>query len=213
MDVKKKHELEAALATEAQAISSGQLKEENPLDLSDDFRLFCEACRRGDEKVCQEMISKGVNINARDKYDYTPLILVSLVIEIAVALALLRIALTAVQGQPVRPLRGDSTAPRERRPVRARHVPGRAMLIQRPQRPNTKSAAFLRLPKINQSSATAGSPYHLTPHTSLAQDCRHRNHRFRSDLQPAQVLARRKIAILFEEARCSASHCVMEAAG
>lgn len=78
MDVKKKYELEAALATEAQAISSGQLKEENPLDLSDDFRLFCEACRRGDEKVCQEMISKGVNINARDKYDYTPLILVSL---------------------------------------------------------------------------------------------------------------------------------------
>ncbi|KAF3047996.1 hypothetical protein E8E12_005432 [Didymella heteroderae] len=78
MDVKKKHELEAALATEAQAISAGQLKEENPLDLSDDFRLFCEACRRGDEKVCQEMISKGVNINARDKYDYTPLILASL---------------------------------------------------------------------------------------------------------------------------------------
>ncbi|KAF3008817.1 hypothetical protein E8E13_010667 [Curvularia kusanoi] len=78
MDVKKKYELEAALATEAQAISSGQLKEENPLDLSDDFRLFCEACRRGDEKVCQEMISKGVNINARDKYDYTPLILASL---------------------------------------------------------------------------------------------------------------------------------------
>ncbi|KAJ4405619.1 hypothetical protein N0V91_005137 [Didymella pomorum] len=78
MDVKKKYELEAALATEAQAISSGQLKEENPLDLSDDFRLFCEACRRGDEKVCQELISKGVNINARDKYDYTPLILASL---------------------------------------------------------------------------------------------------------------------------------------
>jgi hypothetical protein len=77
MDVKKKHEIEAALAMEAQAISSGQLKEENPLDLSDDFRLFCEACRRGDLKVCQEMISTGVNINARDKFDYTPLILVS----------------------------------------------------------------------------------------------------------------------------------------
>jgi hypothetical protein len=77
MDVKKKYELEAALATEAQAISSGQLKEENPLDLSDDFRLFCEACRRGDLKVCQEMISQGVNLNARDKYDYTPLILVT----------------------------------------------------------------------------------------------------------------------------------------
>ncbi|EMD69260.1 hypothetical protein COCSADRAFT_130806 [Bipolaris sorokiniana ND90Pr] len=78
MDVKKKYEIEAALATEAQAISSGQLKEENPLDLSDNFRLFCEACRRGDLKVCQEMISTGVNINARDKFDYTPLILASL---------------------------------------------------------------------------------------------------------------------------------------
>lgn len=77
MDVKKKHEIEAALATEAQAVSAGQLKEENPLDLSDEFRTFCEACRRGDLKVCQEMISSGVNLNARDKFDYTPLILVS----------------------------------------------------------------------------------------------------------------------------------------
>jgi hypothetical protein len=76
MDVKKKYEIEAALATEAQAISAGHLKEENPLDLSDDFRAFCEACRRGDLKVCQEKISEGVNINARDKFDYTPLILV-----------------------------------------------------------------------------------------------------------------------------------------
>lgn len=76
MDVKKKHEIEAALAIEAQAISAGHLKEENPLDLSDDFRAFCEACRRGDLKVCQEKISEGVNINARDKFDYTPLILV-----------------------------------------------------------------------------------------------------------------------------------------
>ena len=77
MDVKKKHEIEAALATEAHAISAGRLKEENPLDLSDDFSIFCEACRRGDLKVCQEMISTGVNLNARDKFDYTPLILVS----------------------------------------------------------------------------------------------------------------------------------------
>jgi ankyrin repeat protein len=75
MDVKKKHEIEAALANEAQQISAGQLKEENPLDFSEDFRIFCEACRRGDLKVCQELISAGVNINARDKYDYTPLIL------------------------------------------------------------------------------------------------------------------------------------------
>jgi ankyrin repeat/BTB/POZ domain-containing protein 1 len=79
MEVKKKYEIEAALATEAQAIKSGQLKEENPLDLSDDFQAFCQACRRGDLKVCQELISGGVNINARDKYDYTPLILVGLV--------------------------------------------------------------------------------------------------------------------------------------
>ena len=77
MDVLKKHEIEAALAKEAQAVSSGKLKEDNPLDLSDNFRLFCEACRRGDLKVCQEMISTGVNINARDRFDYTPLILVS----------------------------------------------------------------------------------------------------------------------------------------
>ncbi|KAF2465907.1 uncharacterized protein BDR25DRAFT_328321 [Lindgomyces ingoldianus] len=73
-----KHQIEAALVTEAQAISSGKLKEDNPLDLSDNFRVFCEACRRGDLKVCQELISAGVNINARDKFDYTPLILASL---------------------------------------------------------------------------------------------------------------------------------------
>ncbi|GAB7356282.1 hypothetical protein MBLNU459_g7088t2 [Dothideomycetes sp. NU459] len=74
----KKHELEAVLHAEKQDISSGRLKEDNPLDLSDDFRLFCDACRRGDLKVCQEQISKGVNINARDKFDYTPLILLLL---------------------------------------------------------------------------------------------------------------------------------------
>jgi ankyrin repeat protein len=77
MDVKRKHEIEAALYKENQQISSGKLKEDNPLDSSEDFRIFCEACRRGDLKVCQEMISTGVNINARDRFDYTPLILVS----------------------------------------------------------------------------------------------------------------------------------------
>lgn len=76
MDVKKKHEIEAALATEAQAVLSGKLKEDNPLDTSERFHAFCEACRRGDLKVCQELIQAGVNINARDKHDYTPLILV-----------------------------------------------------------------------------------------------------------------------------------------
>ena len=71
-----KHQIEKALNHERQEISSGRLKEENPLDTSLDFRRFCEACRRGDLKVCQEQISTGVNINSRDEFDYTPLILV-----------------------------------------------------------------------------------------------------------------------------------------
>ncbi|KAF2689326.1 hypothetical protein K458DRAFT_358025 [Lentithecium fluviatile CBS 122367] len=78
MTTLKKHEIEVALATEARAVSSGQLKEDNPLDTSENFRTFCEACRRGDLKVCQEMIQAGVNINSRDSHDYTPLILASL---------------------------------------------------------------------------------------------------------------------------------------
>ncbi|KAB2579255.1 BTB/POZ domain containing protein [Lasiodiplodia theobromae] len=73
-----KHELEAALHEENKAIRAGQLKEDNPLDTSDDFRRLCDACRRGDLKLCQEQLSKGVNINARDQFDYTPLILASL---------------------------------------------------------------------------------------------------------------------------------------
>lgn len=85
MNVKEKFEIEVALAKENQQVLSGQLKEENPLDLSDSFRVFCEACRRGDLKVCQEMISAGVNINARDKFDYTPLILVSLSSTVSIA--------------------------------------------------------------------------------------------------------------------------------
>ncbi|KAK7536243.1 uncharacterized protein J3D65DRAFT_627901 [Phyllosticta citribraziliensis] len=73
-----KHELEASLYEENKAIRAGKLKEDAPLDLSEDFRILCEACRRGDLKICQEQISKGVNLNARDQYDYTPLILASL---------------------------------------------------------------------------------------------------------------------------------------
>lgn len=71
-----KHQLEKALYEEKKAVSSGRLKDENPLDLSLDFQQFCAACRRGDLRVCQEHISRGININARDEYDYTPLILV-----------------------------------------------------------------------------------------------------------------------------------------
>lgn len=72
-----KHEIEAALYTEKQEISAGRLKEDNPLDDSEDFWLLCEAVRRNDLKTCQEKIQEGVNINARDRFDYTPLILVS----------------------------------------------------------------------------------------------------------------------------------------
>ncbi|KAE9988561.1 hypothetical protein EG328_009694 [Venturia inaequalis] len=76
--VLRKDEIEKSLYEENQAISQGKLKEDSPLDLSDDFSILCEACRRGDLKVCQEQITSGVNINARDRFDYTPLILASL---------------------------------------------------------------------------------------------------------------------------------------
>ena len=72
----RKDEIESSLHQEKKLIEDGVLKEDNPLDLSETFHNLCEACRRGDLKVCQEMISEGVNINAKDKDDYTPLILV-----------------------------------------------------------------------------------------------------------------------------------------
>ena len=74
----RKDQLEKSLFEERRLIDEGILKEENPLDLSESFRTLCEACRRGDLKVCQEKISEGVNINAKDQYDYSPLILASL---------------------------------------------------------------------------------------------------------------------------------------
>jgi len=76
--VLRKDQIEAALYADNQAISAGKLKEDHPLDETDNFRLFCEACRKGDLKVCQEKITEGVNINARDVFDYIPLVLVSL---------------------------------------------------------------------------------------------------------------------------------------
>ncbi|KAL8946586.1 MAG: hypothetical protein Q9222_007039, partial [Ikaeria aurantiellina] len=71
----RKDQLELSLREEKQLIETGKLKEDNPLDLSDGFNRLCEACRRGDLKLCQETITEGVNINARDRFDYTPLIL------------------------------------------------------------------------------------------------------------------------------------------
>ncbi|KAL9098635.1 MAG: hypothetical protein Q9163_005746 [Psora crenata] len=74
----KKAEIEASLREETKLIQDGKLKEDNPLDVSDTFNKLCEACRRGDLKGCQEMITEGANINARDRFDYTPLILLLL---------------------------------------------------------------------------------------------------------------------------------------
>ena len=75
--VLRKDQLEASLHEEKKLIEDGRLKEDSPLDLSATFGKLCEACRRGDLKSCQETITEGANINARDQYDYTPLILVS----------------------------------------------------------------------------------------------------------------------------------------
>ncbi|KAJ9254286.1 hypothetical protein DTO195F2_6651 [Paecilomyces variotii] len=74
----RKDQLEVSLHNEKKLIKEGTLKDDNPLDLSESFRVLCDACRTGDLKVCQEKISEGVNINARDQFDYTPLILASL---------------------------------------------------------------------------------------------------------------------------------------
>ncbi|ETI23588.1 hypothetical protein G647_05390 [Cladophialophora carrionii CBS 160.54] len=74
----RKDQLERNLFDERRLIEEGILKEDNPLDFSVNFQKLCDACRRGDLKVCQEMIQEGTNINAKDQYDYTPLILASL---------------------------------------------------------------------------------------------------------------------------------------
>lgn len=72
----RKDQLEVSLREEKKLIEDGRLKEDNPLDISEGFQKLCEACRRGDLKLCQEIITAGVNINARDQFDYSPLILV-----------------------------------------------------------------------------------------------------------------------------------------
>ncbi|GAB1311689.1 hypothetical protein MFIFM68171_01899 [Madurella fahalii] len=76
--VLRKFELEAKLKDDNQLIRSGVLRNDHPLELSQEFHDFLLACRRGDLKRCQELISAGVNINAKDQYDYTPLIVASL---------------------------------------------------------------------------------------------------------------------------------------
>ena len=72
-----KHEIESALRSEHQEIAAGRLRDENPLDDSEDFELLCQGCRSGDLPLCHDMIAAGrVNINSRNDFDYTPLILV-----------------------------------------------------------------------------------------------------------------------------------------
>ncbi|KAK0665844.1 hypothetical protein QBC41DRAFT_339537 [Cercophora samala] len=76
--VLRKFELEAKLKDDNQLIQTGVLRNEHPFDTSPEFHDFLMACRRGDLKRCQELISEGVNINGKDAYDYTPLIIASL---------------------------------------------------------------------------------------------------------------------------------------
>ncbi|KAI9172333.1 BTB/POZ domain-containing protein [Paramyrothecium foliicola] len=75
--VLKKYELEGKLHEESRMIKSGVLRDENPLDTTPEFRDFLTACRHGDLRRCQELINNGVNINGKDSFDYTPLIIVS----------------------------------------------------------------------------------------------------------------------------------------
>ncbi|KAI1120539.1 BTB/POZ domain-containing protein [Nemania abortiva] len=74
----RKHELEAKLKDDLELVERGVLRDENPLDSSEGFNELLEACRRGDLRRTQELISAGVNLNGKDKFDYTPLILASL---------------------------------------------------------------------------------------------------------------------------------------
>jgi ankyrin repeat and BTB/POZ domain-containing protein 1 len=75
--VLRKDELETKLKDDHRLIETGVLRNEHPLDTSQRFEEFLQACRRGDLKTCQEMISDGVNINGKDQFDYTPLVIVS----------------------------------------------------------------------------------------------------------------------------------------
>ena len=99
-----KYQLETSLHNERKLIEAGKLKEDNPLDISEPFRVLCEACRGGDLKVCQEKITEGVNINARDLFDYTPLILVSPFLLLpSVVATIVPVALALTRWRPSRP--------------------------------------------------------------------------------------------------------------
>lgn len=98
----RKDQLESSLFRERQLVREGKLKEDNPLDLSAGFQELCEAVRRGDTKTCHEKIVEGVNINARDLFDCTPLILVGVCGDLCKALT--------ISGKPVWTLRSLPTS-------------------------------------------------------------------------------------------------------
>lgn len=102
--VLRKDQLELQLKDEHQLIATGVLREDSPLDVSPEFQKLCDACRVGDLKGCQEAIAVGANINARDYFDYTPLILVGSFDLHQAALSL------TFPGKPLWPLRGCPTA-------------------------------------------------------------------------------------------------------
>lgn len=78
MDSLRKDQLDANLHEGKLRIENSWFEEDSPLDLSEEFSKLCLACRTGDLKSCQELITDGVSINAHDQFDYTPLILVRL---------------------------------------------------------------------------------------------------------------------------------------
>lgn len=57
-----KGELEFQLKEEKQMIREGVLKDDSPLDDSEEFQRLLHACRVGDLKGIQEVIIEGVNI-------------------------------------------------------------------------------------------------------------------------------------------------------
>lgn len=71
------HDLDGNAALGRDPLSGqGPSHDENPLDLSPEFDDFLLACRLGDLRKCQQLITSGVNVNGKDSYDYTPLIIV-----------------------------------------------------------------------------------------------------------------------------------------
>lgn len=82
----------------------------------DPFQRLCLACRRGDVKAVQSLISfEKVNVNAVDGYDYPPLTLVHLLA--ALGADINTDSFSGKQGESLWPLRRRQASTRERRRV------------------------------------------------------------------------------------------------